>query len=112
MIGTILLRSISSAIFKMGAIEITEYNIFNVLTNTFFLIAFVLFFLRAIGWQLVLRKFELSFAYPFTAVHYIFLLLIGYMYFNESLSLQKILAVILIIAGTIIISLSKSLKNG
>ena len=108
LILTISLRSISSAIFKIGALEINDYNFYSVLTNIFFVTAFFLFFLRAIGWQLVLNKYELSFAYPFTGIHYIFLFLIGYFYFNEEITLFKFLAMLLILIGTTIIATSKN----
>ena len=108
LILTVSLRSISSAIFKIGAIEINDYNYYSVLTNIFFITAFFLFFLRAIGWQLVLNKYELSFAYPFTGIHYIFLFLIGYFYFNEEMTLNKFLAILLILIGTTIIATSKN----
>ena len=108
LILTVSLRSISSAIFKIGALEINDYNYYSVLTNIFFITAFFLFFLRAIGWQLVLNKYELSFAYPFTGIHYIFLFLIGYFYFNEEMTLNKFLAILLILIGTTIIATSKN----
>ena len=108
LIVTVSLRSISSAIFKIGALEINDYNFYSVLTNIFFITAFFLFFLRAIGWQLVLNKYELSFAYPFTGIHYIFLFLIGYFYFNEEMTLNKFLAILLILIGTTIIATSKN----
>ena len=108
LILTVSLRSISSAIFKIGALEINDYNFYSVLTNIFFITAFFLFFLRAIGWQLVLNKYELSFAYPFTGIHYIFLFLIGYFYFNEEMTLNKFLAILLILIGTTIIATSKN----
>ena len=108
LILTVSLRSISSAIFKIGALEINDYNYYSVLTNIFFITAFFLFFLRAIGWQLVLNKYELSFAYPFTGIHYIFLFMIGYFYFNEEMTLNKFLAILLILIGTTIIATSKN----
>ena len=108
LILTVSLRSISSAIFKIGALEINDYNYYSVLTNIFFITAFFLFFLRAIGWQLVLNKYELSFAYPFTGIHYILLFLIGYFYFNEEITLNKFLAILLILIGTTIIATSKN----
>ena len=108
LILTVSLRSISSAIFKIGALEINDYNFYTVLTNYFFINAFFLFFLRAIVWQFVLNKYELSFAYPFTGIHYIFLFLIGYFYFNEEMTLNKFLAILLILIGTTIIATSKN----
>ena len=94
--------------FQNWCLEINDYNFYSVLTNIFFVTAFFLFFLRAIGWQLVLNKYELSFAYPFTGIHYIFLFLIGYFYFNEEITLFKFLAMLLILIGTTIIATSKN----
>ena len=108
LILTISLRSISSAIFKIGALEINDFNYYSVFTNIFFITAFFLFILRAIGWQLVLNKYELSFAYPFTGIHYIFLFLIGCFYFNEEVTLNKFLSILLILIGTTIIATSKN----
>ena len=107
LILTVSLRSISSAIFKICALEINDFNYYSVFTNIFFITAFFLFILRAIGWQLVLNKYELSFAYPFTGIHYIFLFLIGCFYFNEEVTLNKFLAILLILIGSTIIATSK-----
>ena len=111
LILTVSLRSISSAIFKIGALEINDYNYYSVLTNIFFITAFFLFFLRAIGWQLVLNKYELSFAYPFTGIHYILLFLIGYFYFNEIPSMNMIIGGIIIVCSGLFIMHREKVKG-
>lgn len=55
-------------------------------------------------WIKVLSKFEISSAYPLISISYLLMLIPGYLLFNENISLQKILGVILILSGVFLLS--------
>jgi multidrug transporter EmrE-like cation transporter len=55
-------------------------------------------------WFLVLRDFELSFAYPLLSVTYAAVLLVSWLWLGESLSVQKVGGVALIICGIVLSS--------
>lgn len=63
-------------------------------------------FLASLAWMAALKEFELSKAYPFMSLSFVGVLIISYWFFKETVSAQKIIGSLLIIAGVIIISKS------
>src|SRR5688572_14692681 len=61
-------------------------------------------FLASLTWMLALKEFDLSKAYPFMSLSFIIVLLISFLFLKETLSVQKIVGCVLIIAGIIVIS--------
>ncbi|MBS0639449.1 MAG: SMR family transporter [Acetobacteraceae bacterium] len=55
-------------------------------------------------WLGVLSKTEVSLAYPFVGLGFVFTALIGWLLFGESLTLMRIAGIALIIAGIVVIS--------
>jgi len=104
----VILRALTPVFFKSAALKIETYNFISIATNLLYWISFILFFLRAVTWQFVLKKVQLSYAYPFTSLSYVFLLLIGYLYFNEAVSVANIAGASLIIIGTIVLAANKT----
>ena len=107
----VILRALTPVFFKSAAQQIESFTFLNVITNYLYWVSFLFFFLRALTWQIVLKKIPLSFAYPFTSLSYVFLLIIGYTYFNEEVTYSNIIGAFLIILGTLILAKSKD-KNG
>lgn len=61
-------------------------------------------FLASLAWMAALKEFELSKAYPFMSLSFVLVLILSYWLFKETLSAQKIVGSLLIIAGVIIVS--------
>ncbi len=61
-------------------------------------------FIASFFWMAAMTKFELSYAYPFTALAYVFILLFSVFMLHESLNWYKAIGVLFIIAGIIIVS--------
>ena len=59
-------------------------------------------FFALICWLVAMTKFELSYAYPFMSLAFIFVLVLSSVFFHEPLTVAKILGVLLIIAGIIV----------
>jgi len=59
--------------------------------------------LASLTWMAAMTKFELSAAYPFMALNFVFVMLIAVPMFGESMSSSKFLGTALIVAGTILI---------
>jgi multidrug transporter EmrE-like cation transporter len=55
-------------------------------------------------WMYVLSKLQVSIAYPFLSIGYVIVLLGGFFFFNETISLMKCAGVALICAGVVLIS--------
>jgi uncharacterized membrane protein len=54
--------------------------------------------------MLALKEFELSKAYPFMSLSFVMVLIISYFFLKETVSIQKVIGCVLIIAGIIVIS--------
>jgi multidrug transporter EmrE-like cation transporter len=58
------------------------------------------------AWMLVLSRVEVSFAYPFQGIGYVFTAIVGYYYFQENLGATRIAGIALICLGVALISRS------
>lgn len=77
---------------------------FKLLLDPFILLGLISASLASILWLLVLTKFELSYAYPFTGANYVFILIFSYYLFHESISWTNMVGVALIVLGIVISS--------
>lgn len=59
-------------------------------------------FLASLAWMAAMTKFELSHAYPFMSLNFVVVLLLSGWLFNEPVTLQRVLGVILIVFGTVV----------
>jgi drug/metabolite transporter (DMT)-like permease len=63
-------------------------------------------FLAAACWFVAMTKFQLSYAYPFTSLNFVLVLLLSAALLKEPLNLTRVAGVALIIVGTIVASRS------
>ena len=59
-------------------------------------------FMASLAWMAAMTKFELGHAYPFMSLNFVVVLLLSGWLLNESVTLQKILGVGLIVLGTVV----------
>ena len=55
-------------------------------------------------WLAAMTKFELSYAYPFMSLAFVFVLILSAVLFHEAVTVPKVLGVLLIIAGIVVAS--------
>jgi drug/metabolite transporter (DMT)-like permease len=79
----------------------------SVFSNFYIIGGFLVYVLGAVLWLYVLLKFELSKAYPFASLGYIFTLIIGYFFLNEAINFTKVIAIFLIVVGVIVMSYAR-----
>jgi multidrug transporter EmrE-like cation transporter len=84
------------------------YSLLRVLLHPYFWLALLCLAGQAFTWQLVLRRYPLSFAYPFNGLIYPGALLVGTLFFAEPVSAAKLLGVALIIGGVWVMSREQS----
>ncbi|SRR5690349_17507928 len=77
----------------------------RVLINPWFISCFIAASLAAISWITALTGLEISRAYPFMSLNFIFVMLLGAALFGESITMPKIIGIALIVAGVIVGSL-------
>lgn len=86
-------------LLKLMSPTMPEFSLFNVLMHPMFWGALACLAGQALSWQWVLRRFELSFAYPFNSLIYPASLLLGAMFLQELVTAGRLVGVALIMAG-------------
>lgn len=100
--------------WKMSAYDLSIYSgmwekfafAFTMLFNPFIMLSIALTLLSGLSWMIAMTKFEISYAYPFTTLGFVLILILSTMLFHEALSWEKILGVLFIISGIFITSRS------
>lgn len=106
---SILLGSFAQFLLKTGMNSMNLQQppplLFKTVITNIPLISGILCYITSLFfWLFVLSKLDLSKAYPMVSLGYIFTLILGYYFFNESINLFKILGVSLIILGVFLIT--------
>jgi len=70
--------------------------------NPWILSAFLSAFVASLCWMAAMTKFDLSYAYPFMSLSFVFVLILSSLFFHETITAAKVLGVIFIMAGIII----------
>ena len=112
-----LLLLIPITLLVIGQIS-TKYGVLllnNVSPETFFFrfnpyiaVGYSCLVLRGIAWVFILRKVELSVAYPLLSTSFVIILIFSYYLFGEQISFQKVIGTFFIIGGVISIGLSNT----
>ena len=90
-----------------GACGVFTKDLRYILTNYWVLGGFSCYGVSTVIWLYVLTRADLSFAYPFIAISYIAVILIGPLVFKEVIDIWKILAIVLIILGVFSMTMSE-----
>ena len=59
-------------------------------------------FIASLCWMAAMTKFELSYAYPFTSLSFILVLILSGLFFHEPITIYKIIGSVLIVSGIIV----------
>lgn len=76
------------------------------LFDPFIMLSILLNLLAGILWMAAMSRFDISYAYPFMSISFPLILIISVYFFDESISVYKIVGLVLIIAGIIVTSRS------
>lgn len=79
------------------------YLALELLMRPWVLCAMSLTFLSGISWMITLTRLEVSYAYPWLALNFLLVPLIGVLFFGESLSSAKAIGTLLVALGLIIL---------
>ena len=66
--------------------------------------SFVAAFIASLAWMAAMTRFELSYAYPFTSLNFVVVLILSVWLLNEQLTVQKVVGIALIMLGTAVAS--------
>lgn len=78
--------------------------ILNIMLSPWVISGVVATFLAGVSWMLAMTKFEISYAFPFISLNYIFVLAAGFFLFNEPINLTKLVGGGLVVLGLIVIA--------
>ncbi|KIM13372.1 MAG: hypothetical protein KU38_01605 [Sulfurovum sp. FS08-3] len=79
---------------------------FAMLLNPFILLSLLFTLLSGLAWMIAMSRFDISYAYPFTTLGFVLVLVLSSILFNEVITWQKILGVLFIVIGIFITSKS------
>lgn len=80
--------------------------LFQILMQPWVLSALMATFLSGICWMVTLTRFDLSYAFPFTALNFLVMYAVGAFVFGEHTSLGKLAGTLLVLGGVLLIVLS------
>ena len=94
----------SPAVQKVIAVGDALSIISTISLNVMVVTGLALYFLSAVVWLFVLSRIELSSAYPFAALGFVFTAILARLILGESFNLAKISGTLLIIGGVMLIA--------
>jgi len=101
----VIVMTVGQVLFKKVAINYNKSGVlFNFDVLGILLIAGALYVISTGLWVWALRSVDISKAYPYFALGFVFVPLLGAWWFGEELSLKYALGVSLIIAGVVVTS--------
>jgi multidrug transporter EmrE-like cation transporter len=101
---SILFQSLSGILGKNAAISLDWGNPISLLTNVFYVLSLSCMVLQAVVWQQALKHYPLSLAYPFQSLTMFVILVLSYVFFQESISVFNVLGILIIFAGIYLLS--------
>ena len=79
-------------------------TLFTVIFDPFIFSGLVATFISGLCWMATMSKLEIGYAYPFTSLGFVLVVLLSYFLFGESLNAWRIWGVILIVVGITVAS--------
>lgn len=78
--------------------------------------ALTIYSLGIVNWIVALKQVKLSVAYPLTSLNYVGILLGSYYFFNETITLIRVIGVLLVFIGVLLVAIPikqrKSIQQG
>ncbi|MDM9582408.1 MULTISPECIES: EamA family transporter [unclassified Nostoc] len=98
-----ILLSICGQLLMKNAMLYTNEGVFNWDFLQKLSLAITVYCLGIVNWILALRSVKLSIAYPLTSLNYVGILFGSYYFFNEVITLTRIVGVITIFLGVLLV---------
>ena len=76
----------------------------RMLGNLWVISAFAGAVLASLAWMAAMTRFQLSYAYPFISLNYVLVFLLSALFFNETVTIPKLIGLGLIIVGIFVSS--------
>ena len=115
-LSSVSLNAFAQLFIRKGMLKIGEISfnfeqivkmVLAVFTNIYLLSGMFSYVLSVILWMIVLSKVNVSLAYPLGSVGYIITTVLACLFFNEPITFQKVLGIIIICIGVFVLTQSK-----
>lgn len=112
---SVMIITVGQLILKYGVSKLGEMPtkiddgavfLFRALLNPLVILSLILAFVAALAWIAAVSKVELSFAYPFTSLGYVLVLLFSSLILKEQIPMMRWIGVFIIGIGVFIVSRS------
>ena len=77
---------------------------FSMFLDPYIILSLTLTLLAGLMWMIAMTKFDISYAYPFTALSFVLIFILSFILFNEPISWQKIVGLGFIMIGIVVAS--------
>ena len=105
--GQILLKK---GMQTMGPLTLSLDQLWSILwriaTNLYVIIGLAIYVSGTVFWLVTLSRVELSYAYPFVSLSYLFMLAASWALFGERISFVRLMGTLVVCVGVLIISRS------
>ncbi|TCP19972.1 EamA-like transporter family protein [Scopulibacillus darangshiensis] len=115
-IGTILFTVYGQLILKwrmnaFGALPAGTLDkmlfLFKLVFDPFIFTGLASAFIASLFWMAAMTKFALSYAYPFMSLSFVLVFFLSVFFFNETITMSKVIGFALVIAGIVVLSGSR-----
>jgi len=111
---SVSLNAAAQLLMRKGMLRIGEVSIDQsllkvlpqMITNIFLWLSLLCYGISIVTWMIVLSRVEVSFAYAFLSLGFVFVTMFGYLFFNEHITYIRIIGIALVFAGVIFVSRS------
>lgn len=104
LIGTTLSGSLGALALKAAMNKMKKLSFMNIIKSVWVYVGFACYGLSLVLNIFLLENLEYSVAFPMTAATYVWTVFVSYLVFKEKITLKKIAAITLIIAGTFVLA--------
>ena len=112
---SVVLNAGAQVLMRQGMLRIGEGEISlsfllrvlpQLMKNIFLWLSVACYGISVITWMIVLSRVEVSFAYAFLSLGFVLVTIFGYLFFNENVTLIRVIGVALICIGVFFVSKS------
>ena len=103
---TVLFQSGYAVLSKYASQSVYDANPISIILNIFYILSFACLAMQALVWQQALKYHDLSYAYPYTSLVYIIVIVCSVVLFHEQIYFQNIIGILLIVFGICYLSRS------
>ena len=107
----LIVKSAATIFAKQAALTSIGQGFLGMVINVWLLLEIIALGLEALTWVFVLRRYSLSFAYPFMSLVLCINLFAAWLIFNESIHTNHILGAALIMIGVLVMTTNKKAHN-